>query len=112
MEANDYWSLHHTPLFTSIDWSNGGQESYLDYDPKSAASYQQPLPPPPFQRRRSSSVDLPINPLFLNKVINEPTIIEEDFPFKTDKVVNTHTKDENNNIFSPIVLLLELDVSN
>ncbi|KAG1180461.1 hypothetical protein G6F70_004101 [Rhizopus microsporus] len=86
MEANDYWSLHHTPLFTSIDWSNGGQESYLDYDPKSAASYQQPLPPPPFQRRRSSSVDLPINPLFLNKVINEPTIIEEDFPFKTDKV--------------------------
>jgi hypothetical protein len=78
MEANDYWELQHPPSFTTIDWGNTGQDIFMDFDQKPTASYQ---PPPPFQRRRSSSVDLPINPLYLNKVINEPTIIEEDDPF-------------------------------
>ncbi|CAO3677844.1 unnamed protein product [Rhizopus stolonifer] len=81
METNDYWSLQNPLSFTNIDWGTAGQDLFMGYDQKLVAPY-----PPPFQRRRSSSVDLPVNPLYLNKVINEPTIIEEDDPFnKLDK---------------------------
>lgn len=84
METNDYWALQNPLSFANIDWGTTGQDLFMGYDEKLVAPY-----PPPFQRRRSSSVDLPVNPLYLNKVINEPTIIEEDDPFnKLDKNVN------------------------
>jgi hypothetical protein len=83
-DINDYWKMmEYPPLFTNIDWNeNQSSNSFIpmEYD-------QQKIPPSyqhqPFQRRRSSSVDLPINPLYSNTNRymmgnNETTIHEED----------------------------------
>lgn len=95
-DINDYWKImDYPPIFTNIDWNEGQQQNVqngqsntfipMEYDNQKMplSSYPQH---PPFQRRRSSSVDLPINPLYSNTnrfmsnhVHNEPTIVEEDF---------------------------------
>ncbi|KAI8373913.1 hypothetical protein BD560DRAFT_423033 [Blakeslea trispora] len=67
-ESTEYWRIiDYPPFFSNIDW-NGNQPTSsfipMEFDQqKIPSSYQNP---PPFQRRRSSSVDLPINPLYLN----------------------------------------------
>ena len=85
-DINEYWKMmEYPPVFTNIDWNEeGGQSTFIpmDFDnQKVPPSYQHQ----PFQRRRSSSVDLPINPLYANtnrmvmNMSNEPTIQEEDY---------------------------------
>lgn len=84
-DINDYWKMmEYPPLFTNIDW-NDNQSSTNSFIPMEYD--QQKIPPSyqhqPFQRRRSSSVDLPINPLYSNTNRymmgnNETTIHEED----------------------------------
>ena len=89
-ESTEYWRIiDYPPFFSNIDW-NGNQPTSsfipMEFDQqKIPPSYQNP---PPFQRRRSSSVDLPINPLYLNSNRfmfgnTENTIHEEEqTPFK------------------------------
>ncbi|KAI8990800.1 hypothetical protein BDF20DRAFT_2871 [Mycotypha africana] len=61
-DANDIYKILDYPLFfTNIDW-NANQTNNFDQS-KLPPSYHHPAP---FQRRRSSSVDLPINPLYSN----------------------------------------------
>lgn len=58
-DFTEYW-LDYPPIFSNIDWT----------DTQTSTEFEQKIPPTlqhvPFQRRRSSSVDLPINPLYLN----------------------------------------------
>lgn len=67
-DMNEYW-MEYPPLFSNIEWN-------IDTTNE--------IPPTtlPFQRRRSSSVDLPINPLYLNSnrftFGNTTTIKEEE----------------------------------
>ncbi|KAL0143761.1 hypothetical protein V8B55DRAFT_1444929 [Mucor lusitanicus] len=83
-DANDYFKLDYPPFFTNIDWNENASTNNtfipMEFD-------QQKIPPSyqhqPFQRRRSSSVDLPINPLYSNTNrymmgSNETTIHEEE----------------------------------
>ncbi|GAN08972.1 hypothetical protein MAM1_0235d08492 [Mucor ambiguus] len=76
--------MDYPPFFTNIDWNENASANNtfipMDFD-------QQKIPPSyqhqPFQRRRSSSVDLPINPLYSNTNRymmgnNETTIHEEE----------------------------------
>lgn len=84
-DINDYWKMmEYPPVFTNIDWNEPqgqvlGQSQFIpmEYDQQKVPYHHQP-----FQRRRSSSVDLPINPLYSNTnrlIMNEPTIPEEEF---------------------------------
>lgn len=84
-ETNDYWKLfEYPPIFTNIEWNEPqgqtvGQSQFIpmEYEQQKVPYHHQP-----FQRRRSSSVDLPINPLYSNTnrlILNEPTIPEEEF---------------------------------
>jgi hypothetical protein len=71
IEDDEYWTFmndDYSPLFTNIDWNNDNQsttttETFL----QPMEFYEQKLSIPPFQRRRSSSVDLPINPLYIHE---------------------------------------------
>jgi hypothetical protein len=83
-DLNDYFKMDYPPFFTNIDW-NENQSTNNSFIPMEFD--QQKIPPSyqhqPFQRRRSSSVDLPINPLYSNTNRfmmgnNETTIHEED----------------------------------
>jgi hypothetical protein len=69
MNANE-WTVEYPPLFTDIDWN---VQSFMPLE------YEQKTAYPPFQRRRSSSVDLPLNPLYSNagRIQSQPTIQEE-----------------------------------
>lgn len=83
-DINDYWKLlEHPPIFTNIDWNeHQGQTVESQFIPMEYEQQKVPYHHPPFQRRRSSSVDLPINPLYSNTnrlILNEPTIPEEEF---------------------------------
>ncbi|KAI8076626.1 uncharacterized protein B0P05DRAFT_133841 [Gilbertella persicaria] len=67
-DTTEYWRImDYPPFFSNIDWNENQSASTfipMGFDQqKIPPSYQNP---PPFQRRRSSSVDLPINPLYLN----------------------------------------------
>lgn len=81
-DSNDYWKMmdfqQQAPIFTNIDWNqnNSNNSEPMDFDKVIPPQQQQPFQP--FQRRRSSSVDLPINPLYLNTVNREATIQEEE----------------------------------
>jgi hypothetical protein len=84
---NDYWKQMMDippPVFTNIDWTQNNDQSSssgtapMEYEKTNSTFQHQP-----FARRRSSSVDLPINPLYLNTAqqqrfnSNEATIQEE-----------------------------------
>lgn len=82
-DTNEYWKfMDYPPIFTNIDWNDNQStttaETFIPMD------YEQKMPhklePPPFQRRRSSSVDLPINPLYMKFNNNES--IPEEIPMK------------------------------
>lgn len=87
-DINDYFKIinDYPPIFTNIDWNNNNNNEQqnseinflpMEFDKNNSYQHQ------PFQRRRSSSVDLPINPLYSNTnklVINEPSIQEEEYP--------------------------------
>ncbi|CEP12613.1 hypothetical protein [Parasitella parasitica] len=99
-DSNDFFKLDYPsypPFFSNIDWNEPQTSNSLIpmvFD-------QQKIPPAyqhqPFQRRRSSSVDLPINPLYSNTNrfmmgTNETTIHEEDPQFHpTSKVGSSAT---------------------
>lgn len=76
---NEYW-LDYPPIFSNIDWTDTTTNSIP------TPEYEQKIPP--FQRRRSSSVDLPINPLYLNSsrfTFGSSPIAEEETTFFSDK---------------------------
>ncbi|KAI9273139.1 hypothetical protein EDC94DRAFT_655073 [Helicostylum pulchrum] len=93
-ETNEYWKvMDYPPVFTSIDWNdsqdiNQSQFIPMEYDEQKGYNHQ------PFPRRRSSSVDLPVNPAYFhtNKhIIHESTIQEEEFLPRRNRIGSSAT---------------------
>ncbi|KAI7899824.1 uncharacterized protein BX663DRAFT_175308 [Cokeromyces recurvatus] len=78
-DINDYWKvLDYPPLFTTVDWNeNQPSSTHNTFIPM---EINQQKIAPPFQRRRSSSVDLPVNPFYSSRFNNNLTIQEEEKP--------------------------------
>lgn len=94
-ETSDYWKLmDYPPVFTSIDWNdsqdiNQSQFIPMEYDQQKGYHHQ------PFSRRRSSSVDLPVNPVYFHSnkhIINEPTIQEEEYLPRRNRIGSSAVK--------------------